>query len=179
MRRKTYFFPTLLILLLTPLLMADMGPKPSAAFEIEYNIEPIPELTDYALLECSDAACAETSPLERLGPQHFDCTQYECSSMAYGYAETMQVTMTFSDGETRVSNPFGKRHFNAEYKITVRGDDLVVKETGGSGNPFVTFLYVGIGVLCLLGLAVVGIVVLIVRAVRKKRRASEEVVTAD
>ncbi len=179
MRGKNRIFPILLILLLAPLLMADTGPKPSAVFEIEYEIEPIPELTEYALFECVDAACAETYLLEELGPQHFDCTQYECSSMAYGYADTMKIALTFADGITRTSNIFTKKHFNAEYRITVRAEDLVVRETGGSGNPFTTFLIVAISAICFVGILVVVGIVLIVRSIRKKRRAAEETIEAN
>jgi hypothetical protein len=165
--------------MVTPLLMADMGPKPSAEFEIKYAIEPIPNLTDYALLECKDAACEETTLLEELGPQHFDCTQYECSSMSYGYTDYLQIELTFSDGVTRTSNIFTKKHFNAVYTITVRADDLVVKETGGSGNPYVIFLIVILAAICLVLLAVIGAIVLIVRAVRKKRRAADNDLETD
>lgn len=179
MRGKIRIVPILLMLFLPPLLMADMGPKPSAMFEIEYAIEPIPELTDYALFECMDAACQETYLLEEMGPQHFDCTQYECSSMAYGYADTMKIALTFSDGLTRTSNSFGKKHFNAEYRITVRADDLVVKEIGGSGNPFSNFLIVVVSTVCLIGILVIVGIVLIVRTIRKNRRAAEETIQAN
>ncbi|MCB2178680.1 hypothetical protein KQH61_04615 [bacterium] len=173
MTKNFRYLPLLLLLLLTPLLMADTGPKPSATFELEYAIEPIPDLTDYVLYECEDAACQESYILEQLGPQHFDCTQYECTSMAYGYGDYLQMALTFSDGVTRTSNIFTKQHFNAEFTVTVQTDDLLVEETGGSANPFVTFLIVAIAVVCLVGILVIVGIVLLVKAIRKKRRAAE------
>lgn len=174
MRAKPHLFPIAFLLLLAPFLMADVGPKPSAMFEIEYTIDPIPELTDYLLLECKDPDCVDNYPLEKLGPQHFDCTQGSCSSIAYGYAEYMQIVFTFSDGVTRTSNIFTKNHFDAEYLITVQTEDLLVEETGGSGNPAITFLAVVLAVICLLVLVFAWGVVLIVRAIRKKRRGAAE-----
>lgn len=179
MRNKFRYLPLLFLVLLAPLLAADMGPKPSAMFEIKYAIEPIPDLTDYALFECKDAACEDAYLLEDLGPQHFDCTQYECSSMAYGYADYLQIELTFSDGMTRTSNIFTKKHFNAEYTVTVRAQDLLVEETGGSWNPAITLLIVAITVICLVGILVVVGIVLIVRAIRKKRRADADLPPED
>lgn len=178
MRNKFRYFP-LFFLLLAPLLVADMGPKPTAEFEIEYAIDPVPTLTNYVLLECADPKCTEAAPLEEFGPQRFECTQEACSSMAYGYPDTMQISLTFSDGVTRTSNPFGKKHFNAEYRITVRADELVVKETGGSANPYTLFLIYILAVSCLVILGVIGAIVLIVRAVRKKRRTAQNVIESE
>ena len=51
MRKKFRYLPLLFLVMLAPLLAADMGPKPSAIFEIDYAIEPVPDLTDYALFD--------------------------------------------------------------------------------------------------------------------------------
>jgi hypothetical protein len=44
----------------------------------------------------------------------------------------MRLRITFSDGVTRESNIFTKRHFDAHYRVLVQEVDLLVEETGGS-----------------------------------------------
>ena len=97
-KNKTTLLLALILLLLTPLLMADMGAKPTAEFEIIYQTSPAPELTGYALYVCETADCLDPYILEDLGPQHFDCTQDACCSMAYGYGDYMYITLEFADG---------------------------------------------------------------------------------
>ena len=114
---------------------ADTGPKPTMVFTIKYEIDPAPTIASGSLLECSDPACTQTSPLrQNMGPQHFSCSASTCDSMAYGYSEYQQLSISFSDGKTRLSNPFTKEAFNAVYQVVVRKDDLLVTESGG-GPP--------------------------------------------
>jgi hypothetical protein len=169
-----------LILVLTPFLMADMGPKPTAEFEIIYQINPIPELVDFALYQCDTPDCAAPSLLEELGPQGIDCTQDSCSSMAYSYREYLYITLDFADGTSRTSNTFTKEHFNAEYSITVLENSLSVIETGGSGKALsglgamIIFMYAFYICLGLVVLATtILITILIIRYFRKRTRTSQ------
>lgn len=161
--------------ILAPLLMADTGPKPNARFEIEYLIEPVPELVEYILYQCDRPDCSDQARLEQLGPQHFECTQDACTSMAYGYADYLYIEFRFDDGSTRTSNIFTKDHFNADYRITVNRDDLFVEEIGGDNRdrfglvyslPLFFILLLACGGLLILGIVVL-VIVLIVRNTRQ------------
>jgi hypothetical protein len=105
---------------------ADAGPKPTADFEFEYQIDPI-DIVEGQLIECEDETCETGNPLEELGPQHFECTATSCSSIAYGYATYMKLVITFTD-RVRESNVFAKKAFNAAYKVTVSESSLQVEE---------------------------------------------------
>jgi hypothetical protein len=105
---------------------ADAGPKPTADFEFEYQIDPV-DIVDGQLIECEDETCETGNPLEQLGPQRFECTLTSCSSMAYGYADYMKLVITFTD-RVRESNVFVKKAFSATYKVTVLESSLQVEE---------------------------------------------------
>ncbi len=106
---------------------ADAGPKPGMEFKFEYKI-PTQAILEGQLLECDDEACATATPLRRAGPQHFDCADGFCSSIAYGYAPYHKLVIEFAD-RTRESNVFGKRGYNARYRVTVTEEALQVDET--------------------------------------------------
>lgn len=172
---------TVVLVLLAPMLMADLGPKPSASFDLVYEIKPVPDLVSASLYDCDDPLCEEAFLLEELGPQGFDCTQFECTSLAYGYREYLYIVLEFSDGVTRQSNIFTKEHFSANYQVTVRANDLLVEETGGSGNSgglggfiMISALSIILAVICPVVLVVAVVilaVVLIVRSSRKRKAA--------
>jgi hypothetical protein len=105
---------------------ADVGPKPTANFEFEYQIDPV-DIVEGQLIECEDEACENGDSLEELGPQNFECTPASCSSMAYGYADYMKLVITFTD-RVRESNVFTKKAFNATYKVIVSESSLQVEE---------------------------------------------------
>lgn len=145
---------------------ADMGPKPSMDFEFVFETDPSLAITYGTLLQCLDAACSATEPLEELGPQSFSCEADHCESMAYGYREAFILEITFSDGVMRRSNIFAKEHFDALYRVTVRADDLVVEETGGRVNPMVFGIVGALGGSCLVGvfsLGLLGVLLVLVR----------------
>jgi hypothetical protein len=168
-----------LVVIPTKNVQADIGPKPTMEFEFVYETDSSLHITEGVLMECEDAACNEASPLGEIGPQRFRCDEDSCSSMAYGYAEQFYIVVTFSDGKTRESNLFGKEHFEAYYKVTVREDDLLVEETGGHRNPMEFLLAGAIGGMCLIGGLSVGLVVtFIVVAVKGKGEDSGEGVKA-
>lgn len=174
---KTYkFLLSLIILLLLTLpagaVSADIGPKPTMTFYFEYETDESLTIVEGILVQCEDPECLEGHPLENLGPQHFSCNPIDCSSMAYEYAGDNLLVITFSDGVTRMSNQFGKQHFDAVYTVTVYEDALVVVETGGKINPVGALLGGAIAAFCLGGALLVGLLaslgVLIARGTREE-----------
>jgi hypothetical protein len=111
------------------LVRADAGPKPKMDFRFEYEIDPV-SIVEGQLLECEDETCADGKPLEELGPQRFECTESDCSSVAYGYAAYHKLVITFAD-RVRESNVFTKKAFAANFAVTVLETELRVEETGG------------------------------------------------
>jgi hypothetical protein len=109
---------------------ADVGPKPSMAFQFVYEIEGQPTIVEGQQMQCEEPDCADAQPLEELGPQRFYCSEDTCSSMAYGYTTYNQLAIRFSDGVTRTSNVFSSGTMRATYQVTVRADDLVVDRVG-------------------------------------------------
>lgn len=146
---KRYLIPAvLLMLILLPCVSGDIGPKPSMKFNLVYETQGVPELIDGQHIECDDAGCLDARPLERLGPQGFDCTQYECNSMSYGYSKYHRLVINFSD-QQRQSNIFKSSAYNAEFNVRVTDTGLVVEEvppfkriTSGDILIFVTALVI-------------------------------------
>jgi hypothetical protein len=103
-------------------------------FEFVYETDTALTIQEGVQLECDDAACSDAQALMEAGPQGFTCTSVTCSSRAYGYSDYHRLVVTFSDGVTRESNVFTKSYFAAEYRVTVRENDLLVEETGGRTN---------------------------------------------
>ncbi len=145
---------------------ADMGPKPSMEFEFVYESSTTLTISEGIQLECSDETCFDAKPLERIGPQYFDCTDTECFSRAYGYAEYYRLSISFSDGVTRESNVFDKTYYNANYRVTVRENDLLVEETGGSMNPMTFILVAG----CVLVTSIITLFVILIFLIVRARR---------
>jgi len=108
---------------------ADVGPKPSMTFTLDYQIDPV-AIVEGQQIECDDEACEMGEPLEQLGPQGFQCDADGCSSLAYGYADYHQLVITFTD-RVRESNVFTKEAFVASYRVTVTETALIVEETSG------------------------------------------------
>jgi hypothetical protein len=125
---RRFLFLLAAVAALLPLITAraDVGPKPTADFEFEYQIDPV-DIVEGQLIECEDETCENGDPLEELGPQRFECTATSCSSMAYGYADYMKLVITFAD-HVRESNVFTKKAFNATYKVIVSESSLQVEE---------------------------------------------------
>ncbi len=114
------------LLLFVPTARADVGPKPTMNFAIVYQIAPVPILSGQQI-ECQDAACANGHPLETHGPQRFECQADSCFSLAYGYAPFHKLVIQFAD-RTRESNVFQMIGFNGDFTLTVREQDLVVRQ---------------------------------------------------
>jgi hypothetical protein len=141
---------------------ADAGPKPTMKFTFVYETASPLTIVSGEQLECEAATCDDAQPLEELGPQRFTCTGDSCSSMAYGYSDYHRLRIRFSDGVTRESNVFTKKFYLANYRVTVREDDLWVEERLGLSNPLVLVLVAGLAGFLFVGVDVVALLVVIV-----------------
>lgn len=121
---------------------ADIGPKPSMHFDFAFEVDPPPAIVSGIQFECKEADCSDAEPLGVIGPQGFECGLSECSSLAYGYSDYHRLSIDFSDGKTRQSNIFGKKYFEANYRVTVREDDLLVEELPGGNRPLSAFEFI-------------------------------------
>jgi hypothetical protein len=126
LHRLVFILATVAALLPLATTHADVGPKPTADFEFEYQIDPV-DIVAGELIQCKDETCEAGDPLEELGPQHFECTAANCSSMAYGYATYMKLVITFTD-RVRESNVFTKAARDATFKVIVLESSLEVEE---------------------------------------------------
>jgi hypothetical protein len=131
----------ILALVLVPFQVAraDMGPKPSMHFEFAYEVDPAATILSGIQFECQTADCSDAKTLGEVGPQRFGCGLAECSSLAYGYSDYHRLSIDFSDGKTRQSNVFGKKYFEAYYRVTVRENDLLVEELHGKDKSRLSF----------------------------------------
>jgi len=165
----------LLSLILAPVALADIGPKPTMDFTFTALTDVQPEIVEATLYECSDPTCATAEPLQELGPQRITCQAYSCYSMAYGYAEHFRLSVRFSDGITRESNIFGKRAFQAQYTVRIEDTSLVVEEHSTFGSLFhgplyiVALLTLGAAILLLPLLALLHLVLLAIWIARAPR----------
>lgn len=124
-----------------PAALADVGPKPTMNFELVYQIDqPVP-IINSQMLECEDAACAQSRPLEEMGPQRFECSDTGCFSMSYGYRPYHKLVLEFAD-KTRESNIFPTRTYNEQFQIIVRESDLQVVSGAWSFSNFLLALLV-------------------------------------
>ncbi len=126
LHRLVFILATVAALLPPATARADVGPKPTADFEFEYQIDPV-DIVAGELIQCEDETCESGDPLGEAGPQRFECTATSCSSMAYGYATYMKLVITFTD-RVRESNVFTKAARDAKYKVIVLESSLQVKE---------------------------------------------------
>jgi hypothetical protein len=127
--------------LLFPLIVvkADIGPKPTMTFNFKFQGDPI-AIEGGQQLQCSDATCADGTPLTEGGPQRFHCDARSCGSLAYAYKPYHKLIIQFAD-RTRESNVFQKRAFSATYTVTVTENWLQVEETPSglealAGGPY-------------------------------------------
>ena len=171
---------------------ADTGPKPSMDFKIEYAIDPPPELVSGFMMICADHKCASpqvfgghcadsstpepmmlTKPSEIYCYQRISCSSDRCT--AYNtYADYYRLDFAFSDGKTRVSNVFGKVYFYAQYRITVRENDLLVEEMPGYAMPFNWLGALGYGIMFVVVAVYLGIIILLLRRILGKQDITQE-----
>jgi hypothetical protein len=116
---------------------ADAGPHPSTLFIFVSRIKPGPTILYGQLLECKDGTCAESEPLQQIGPRRFECQINVCNSVGYSYSPYHRLEIEFSDGVTRQSSTFTKRAFAANYLVSVQEGSLEVEEKNlGPNVPF-------------------------------------------
>ncbi len=149
---------------------ADAGPKPTMEFSFVQEMDPSLTIVEGTLLQCEDADCTTSTPLEEAGPQRFTCTADHCSSMAYGYSTYNRLVIRFSDDQTRESNIFTKQAFQANYRVTVRETDLVVEEKAGLPNPVFLFLVGGAVAFVVVGVLVTVLLVIVFFWIWRARR---------
>jgi hypothetical protein len=151
---------------------ADIGPKPNMSFEFIYETDEPLTITSGIQLQCQDPDCLDASPFDDDGRQLLTCTATRCGSVAFGYAKYHRLVITFSDGITRESNTFGKRNFEAKYKVIVRADDLEVSEKLWGFNPTNIMLFGGFGALFIFTLMIAGLLVILGLFIRNARRGT-------
>ncbi|MCX5788037.1 MAG: hypothetical protein NTX64_05940 [Elusimicrobia bacterium] len=119
---------------------ADVGPKPTESFRLDFGSGPARAVAGRAdLLQCDNAECADPKHLFRVGPQGFDCAAASCDAMAYGFSDYQKLVLGFDDGEVRESGVFARSQaVNASYVVSVEPGRLVVREVtrprGGIGR---------------------------------------------
>ena len=123
-------FALLIALISQTPVSADMGSKPEMHFTfVQENGNPNDlAIISGTLYECDLSDCSDAHPLEEMGPQRFECETFSCYSMAYGYAEYLQLEITFEDGITRKSPVFTKEAFQANYQVTLLADNTLQVE---------------------------------------------------
>ena len=128
-------FIFLIAIFLTLSVNADIGPKPTMEFTLEYETtNPVIVLEGFQL-ESDDKDFISYDTLQSLGPQGFYCTQEVCHSIAYGYKKFQKLNIVFDDIK-RESNVFEKhRGLNFVYKVIVTDYDLFIEETT---SPFLS-----------------------------------------
>jgi hypothetical protein len=104
--------------------MADIGPKPTIAFNLKAG--PDVRIAEGVLFECDNARCATRTPLQRLGPQGFGCKARACSGQAYGFSEYVELQLTFADGRRLTSPPIAKTDFDESFDVAIRDGRLKV-----------------------------------------------------
>lgn len=119
----------LTVMLLAGAATGDLGPKPTMAFELVQGMKTKVTIVSGVLLQSSKADGSEARPLQKLGPQRFQCEPESCFAMAYGFAEYQRLELKFSDGKTRRSNVFTPGGRSSNFTVTVREQDLLVKPT--------------------------------------------------
>ena len=157
-------------LLPAQMVLADTGPKPTMDFNFKGLQDGELQIVSGTLYECDQPDCSDAAPLQVLGPQRLSCNTTGCSAMAYGFADYHILEIEFSDEVTRRSNVFKTAGFSSSYTVTVQPNDLLVESKISLGvvSPYIWFyvitclcLFAGTGLL-------VGLIVVVVRLVRKK-----------
>lgn len=105
---------------------ADIGPKATMEFRVKYSI-PVVQVKSGQLMQSDKPDFSDAQPLRDLGPQGFHCDQPRWSALGYGFSDYSKLVIQFAD-KKRSSNVFGKKAFNAFYKVDVRENDLTVVE---------------------------------------------------
>jgi len=105
--------------------MADLGPKPTKDFSINFDGKlKESDLTEAKLYECKDVFCKKMEEFPEFGPQGFGCTKDKCHAQAYSFKDCYyKMVFIFTDKKLE-SNVFTLKKSN--FDITVKDDGLVV-----------------------------------------------------
>jgi len=115
-----------LLLLVSPWVLADMGPKPTMTWKFHFPAGSKLTAVSGTLLECPKADGKIAAPLAHMGPQRFECSATECFALAYGFQPYHILEIKFSDGKTRRSEVFATGAFDAVFQVEVQENDLRV-----------------------------------------------------
>jgi hypothetical protein len=107
---------------------ADLGPKPTMEFNIQYETSNQITLINGSQYQCEDKDCNNIKRLSEYGPQRFLCNSNSCRSAAYGYSPYQKLILNFSDKQ-RESQIFYTNAFNAKFNVRVTDSELIVEET--------------------------------------------------
>ncbi len=129
MSRKTPIWIIALILVLNLAWLpngrasADMGPKPELDFY--FSLPGDLRIEDARMLQCWDSACQDVET-------HFwgaepDCKGSHCYTVVFSTGGTYQLQVLFSDGQTRLSDPFRCDHIHNVYTVSVQETELAVR----------------------------------------------------
>lgn len=125
--RVLYFIACCHIFILYALpAMADLGPKPTISIELQ-NVLPAPIATGTLLL-CNQSDCNDAKPLQDYGPQHFDCSQFSCWGLSYGFSPYLRLKLMLQNGTNIESQIFTKKEFDARFTGAVNGSVLTLRE---------------------------------------------------
>ncbi|MBC7426365.1 MAG: hypothetical protein H7321_07500 [Bacteroidia bacterium] len=116
------------LLSVTSILKADMGPKPSMNFKIDYDTSVYGTLIEGYQLQSESSDFKTFDTLKTAGPQHFMAIGTVILSRAYDYSPYNKIVLKFEKGWYS-SNVFTKGSFNANYNITFENSKLKVSET--------------------------------------------------
>ena len=108
-------------------LFADVGPKPSMKFTFTYGITNPVKIIEGWQLESPMESFTIFDTLTRKGPQGFEVSGKQASSISYGYLDYHKLVIRFDD-RIRTSNVFRNESFNSQYEVYVFEDRLEVKD---------------------------------------------------
>lgn len=163
-----------MILVPTRQALADIGPKPTLEFRFSYlhgqELRPV----SGELLGCDDSDCQEPKSLEGNPYMSVRCEANSCSAGLALYHGPMRLRILFSDGQTRLSNPFEATSFDNVYTVKVGDQDMYITRNNYLSNNAVWGVLLAIFPLTAAGcLALAGGMVAINRALEKRNTESD------
>lgn len=176
MSRKTFHLIFALILLLNLLWLptgrasADIGPKPELDFY--FSLPRDLSIEEAALRLCQDDACLEVEPY--FWGAELDCKQNHCSTMIFSPGHTYQLQVLFSDGSTRLSDPFPNDQHRSTYTVQVQETALVVHRQSLFSTNAGDFYFMLLIPFAIAGSALLAIVAGVTNAIAKRIRPEQQ-----
>ena len=140
-------FLAIIAVLLVGSASADLGPKPSAKFHLEYETEKNLTLKSGEIYRCEKSNCStvlnittedtgikQYEKAKKLSSSYlgFHCQDNTCETINYGKGSPQILVLTFDDRKLH-SNIFKQEDFDADFNVKVKESQLIVKEPE---NPF-------------------------------------------